>query len=730
MWGSLVAAVAVLLLLMYMPGYLLLRSVGRRRSVSLSCAPLFTLVGYSILAVIYAKAGIACSWLVLFTPLIVLGILLLVLHRMRMRKRAVGFASGAAASSESSASLPHGGIGFSKRLRQWLRWGSVRTFIAYLIAGVCGALLIFVPPLGSADAFVCAYDNVHHLGVARAFVESGNWSMFEVTMYPGEAGAYYPSANSLMAALVLSSMDVPVPLALNAVNIVASCFFYPLGMWLLMVRVFGWRDSRTYAGAACCMLFLACPWVFMTYGAPTLFAYLLGVSVLPGFAVLLMDCFGAGPGRPVRARVPKSDFRRDAPKFFGGLAIAFVALIAVAFAHPCVAFSGILFAIVYIAYVLVVRTRGMRIVMRILWVALWLAVCAAVWFALSRVPSIQAIVTYSYDLHKSFFVGGAAILTFWVRYLGCQYVLGFLALVGIVACFLDGRRRWVLLPYFAAAALAFACLVIPMGDLRIVLTGFWYNHYIRLAAAVAIFGTPVVVQGAGVFMGFAALCMRSLGRRIRKGGQGAEDGPTTRERRTTLLRRNLLPARMTAGWVGALAVAIIVLMVALLPLPIPKSATLLSYEKKLASQYDPNGYRGYLEEDERDFCQRAAEICAGGGVVLNAPNDGSAYLYGLYGTDVLVRHFYSVEDGTDEALVAAQIDKIASDKEVAAAAKRLGLEYVLRLDLPDQGSPSIYPSSYDAETWEGIYAIEDDTPGFEVVMSEGDMRLYRIVLDG
>ena len=103
-----------------------------------------------------------------------------------MRKRVLDSASGAIASSASLSLAPHGDFGLSDKLRQWLRHGSVRTFVAYLVAGVCGALFIFVPPLGSADAFICAYDNVHHLGLARAFVESGNWSMLEVTLYPGD----------------------------------------------------------------------------------------------------------------------------------------------------------------------------------------------------------------------------------------------------------------------------------------------------------------------------------------------------------------------------------------------------------------------------------------------------------------------------------------------------------------------------------------------------------------
>lgn len=79
-------------------------------------------------------------------------------------------------------------------------------------------------------------------------------------------------------------------------------------------------------------------------------------------------------------------------------------------------------------------------------------------------------------------------------------------------------------------------------------------------------------------------------------------------------------------------------------------------------------------------------------------------------------------------IIREQLDDIATNSSVQDAVKNLGAEYVLKLDQGDQyvrANPYLW--SYREEDWTGIDSIDDDTPGFEIVLSEGDMRLYRIV---
>ena len=63
--------------------------------------------------------------------------------------------------------------------------------------------------------------------------------------------------------------------------------------------------------------------------------------------------------------------------------------------------------------------------------------------------------------------------------------------------------------------------------------------------------------------------------------------------------------------------------------------------------------------------------------------------------------------------------------------ENLNAHYVLLLDQGDNmvdkdGSGKLFTWDWYSYQWEGLRTITDDTPGFEVVLSEGDMRLYRI----
>ena len=63
---------------------------------------------------------------------------------------------------------------------------------------------------------------------------------------------------------------------------------------------------------------------------------------------------------------------------------------------------------------------------------------------------------------------------------------------------------------------------------------------------------------------------------------------------------------------------------------------------------------------------------------------------------------------------------------VQQAVSDFGAEYLLLLDYQNENGSGMYSGGYDASDWQGVLSVTDETPGFEVVLSEGDMRLYRI----
>ena len=70
-------------------------------------------------------------------------------------------------------------------------------------------------------------------------------------------------------------------------------------------------------------------------------------------------------------------------------------------------------------------------------------------------------------------------------------------------------------------------------------------------------------------------------------------------------------------------------------------------------------------------------------------------------------------------------DYAASD-EVRDAVEETGARYVMLLDDKSCDDRTVVKLRYKEEDWVGIESIAQDTPGFTLVLSEGDMRLYQI----
>ena len=136
-----------------------------------------------------------------------------------------------------------------------------------------------------------------------------------------------------------------------------------------------------------------------------------------------------------------------------------------------------------------------------------------------------------------------------------------------------------------------------------------------------------------------------------------------------------------------------------------------------------------LAPEERRFAEKALQMVPKDAEIINEPNDGSGFLYALYDADnILYKRFALPSSGEkpESALIRQELDKIATDPEVKVAVNSFDAEYVLLLDRDGDPKKRIHLWSYYPDQWGGILRITDSTPGFEVVMAEGDMRLYKI----
>ncbi len=687
MWTLLFESILLLLLFLYVPGILFLRGLGLRKSRALVYAPLFTIVGYSLLAIIYSKVGLVSNWVSLVAPLTALG--------------GTSFLIGLFLRQRNNSHSPKASL---------TQYKGAASLALYCVVAIATTTLLYILPLGSADAFICAFDIAHHMAVPRVFIETGNWSTLSVTLFPGEAGSFYPSVNSLCAALIISALDVPVTLAINATNIVFTSLVFPLGMWLFMGKVFGWKDFRTYLGAFCCMLFAAFPWELFTRSAPTLYAFFVGICIVPHAMALLMDCLE--PWQEKRSPLRSYPNTSRNTSICSRTVIFFVALTAIALSHPSAFFSYILFAIAYIAYVLFTRTASLSRGKRIAIVVLWLLFCLVLWVLLNKAPFMSSTVNYEYPAKAKVLGGVARIVLMWAPHVGVQYILGFVVGIGVLACLFDKKRRWLLFPFLLTVFITYFSIISSPGAFKSMLSGFWYNHHVRLMSTIAVFAMPLAAQGFASIAIAAELIAKK----------------TSKSQALKSIQQKLNNTASITK-LGTTITVIAIVAIAIIPVPLPRQTTLYGYERKMENFNNPSYGTSFLTQEERDFLQTVSSTIGNEGVIFNAPHDGSAYAYALSGINIVNRSFHETDDYAIR-LLASDINSIATNKEVARIAKDMNIEYVIQLDAPTSEKRTLYRPSVRNDSWKGVLEIREDTPGFELVLAEGDMRLYRIIYPG
>ena len=69
---------------------------------------------------------------------------------------------------------------------------------------------------------------------------------------------------------------------------------------------------------------------------------------------------------------------------------------------------------------------------------------------------------------------------------------------------------------------------------------------------------------------------------------------------------------------------------------------------------------------------------------------------------------------------------MTTNDEVRQTLEDLDAHYVMLLDDPSSDNPTKTSLRYEEDSWKGIETITENTPGFKLILSEGDMRLYEI----
>ena len=678
---------------LYVPGSFILKAARLSVWKSIAFAPLVSIVLYCVLGIAYAKVGVFATGLNILLPVLVFSLVLFgiseLLHRMRSAQQA-------------------------DRAQRALSWTS---FIpaAYVLVGIVLYSVVYLTALPTVDNVAETYDNVFHFNLIRSFAESGAWSTLiananpyldTVGVYPApltNGGGYYPAAWHLICALPVSLLDVPVGLASNATNFTFVACVYPLSMCYLLQKLFGSDRLAVTLGIFITFAFGAYPWVLLVHWP--LYPNLVAMTMAPLLCAAFIGATQKGMARG----------QRVAPAL-----LFIVGVLAEAFCQPNAVFFAMLFLAPYVvcegsrsvqewrARVAGKRASSMRFsASRWLSGAVITLLIIGFWYVLFKTPFLQPTVNYYWAPIMSASQAAASSISLSLALPYPQYALGVLVLIGIAFIVFKKREYlWLLVSYVFAIVLFIAAASLDNCWLKHFLSGFWYTDPYRVAAMVGMAGIPIAILGLLVLCKLAQWLVAKVRRR-------------SAERASTRMR----------VVVNGVIVVLVCCAVYIPGVVGSYGSGMFFHLHDLAGAHNAGTEGVPYDDEEKHFVDRVNEIVNDDDVVLNHPYDGSMMAYGLSDIPTYYRSitgYGSKNETADSALLREKLSSLATDEEVRAVLESISADYVLILENDQQRMMRFY-HNYDQGAWDGFESITDSTPGLELVLSDGEMKLYKII---
>lgn len=563
----------------------------------------------------------------------------------------------------------------------------VSMLVLYVVVAMAITGYYFILTLDGPESYAQLFDNAFHMNLIHAFAESGRYSVLQATTFPTMPIAsmsdfsFYPAGWHVVAALCSDALGVSTAMAENITNTVFVAFVFPLGIALFLSKVFNGNRLLVALGALLALAFVAFPWGFLVAGP--LYSNLAAFSILPAVMALYMAWFDECS-------------RRQLTKVVVLTAVGIGSLVCL---QPNAIFTAIV-VLTPLTSLMVFRAVEVRKGRRAatLAAAAFVGFVALLFLAVRFLPYISSVVAQSYTPYAPKYQGLVDFADLGGRNAVAQEALAFLVLVGVVYSLSVRRYRWLIpgLAFFCVAYWSAASF--GSGILGTYFSGLWYNDVDRIAACAVFVMIPFACLGLyALAKGVAELAVRAWERCDKRWVAGA-------------LIAAFCVAIYTPGFILA-----------------GHGYVETAFGGRAGQLSSLAESRKCLTDEEVAFLEECEAITSeDGGVVANVPFDGSAFAYEASDIDALYRHFFK-SSTPSQLLVREGIDRVGIDDAVRQAADDLGIKYVLLLDAGDAEDATWYREFFDEKDWAGFLAITDETPGLEIVLSEGDMRLYRIV---
>ena len=714
MWLEFFQSVVVIIALLYVPGVILLHASGMPKPWALVSAPLVSCALFFIEGEIFSALNIPIPMAVMvLVPLLIAALVngyvfyVAPKHKGDFRSEKPNKSEAIRAGKQSTSPVP---AFICEELPFWMP-------LLYVAIGLLTVGLLFLPTLPSASSFVQGWDIVHHLDVTQAMIESQKYSSIHYDFYstveasitPWEPGAsgFYPSGWNIIVALTTQLVSTTVPIAGNALNFVSAAIIFPLSICSLIAKVLPKHRIALISGAFVCLAFFVFPWSLLIYGP--IFPNTVAFCVMPSIWWIFMQM--------TRSKTPKHDLIWLIVIFVLGLITLFIL-------HPSTIFSSIVVLLPWsfarigeskrrvVLFGKQIKPVTLAYVFFIFALVIWsvfyyvlIVRGVALNFWWSAYSSLQDAILHALgmDFIGQSYAGGELVSP--------QPILSICVLVGAVWTFKHKQARWMVSAFMYLSIL---CIFIITFDvpLKGYLSGFWYTDPFRIAASCVIMAIPLAA------LGLATLAEAAL-----------ETFASWREKASqaqTCVFCNVWAKPLIAGAV----IACVVVLNYVVPMPNLKS------EKPIpaATAFKQASEKAYgdhyiLTSEELEFLRRVELTVPAGAVIANLPQDGSLWAYGTNDLHVLWRfpNGYDTSERPASAILRKRLNRISSDPEVLQTARDLNVQYVLILNNVVDYSNAV-TSTYKPGTFRGITQITDTTPGFEVVLEEGSMRLYKITL--
>ena len=679
MWTTFFVCYAFALVILIAPGALLLKGFSFNLPSAIACAAPISVATYVVLGQVFWIMQLSMSGTLLFLVTLALSaVIALVVKRLIYNTSA----------HPPVTTMPEHAL---------LAFGLLIAF----------AIVVYsiVMPLDGPESFSQHSDNMAHLGSIISMAKTGFYSTFSASSYlatpinqiPVETSAsFYPEGWHIICAMVSSCMGVSAPMAENAVNLAFAGSIFPLGIYILSEAVFSGSQKTMLRFGAIVLstCFVAFPSGMYLFGplCPNAASYCSLPALLYLF-ICVTDCIGG----------------RKALLAFSIVAFVYAA-VGVAVLQPNAIFTAAVVLMPYliwdIKYIFARFKATEHLSNGTPCTLIRLGIICAVllgWYCLYNLPSFQSVVSFpwpSFLCLKDAIVSGVDL---GLRFGAPQILLSIIVWTGLAWTLVNHKYEWI-----SASFIIFLVMYIvgisTEGFPKNFLTGFWYNDHWRTSASLVFPGALLASIGLSVIV------------------------------RTIL---NILDCKVFSTNGDIIVKATVSLLVATIVI-FPSFST---YESQVSTAFGKSRdtleqlntlseANSYSDADDQ-FVQRVLSIVDKDDLVINIPADGSISAYMKYGLNCYFKSYGEGDNTTDCNTIVNSLYEYSFNNNVKSAVTNTDAKYVLILDRNGfvRNGDSLWSTdgSMDERDWQGILQLNDNTDGFELVISDQSRKLYRII---